>query len=167
MIRNALVALAMLAIPSTLTAQINVNIGTSDRNGVCGVEYPFDNDKKLEISMRADNGNVNIAVHNLDGNYVDQALERDPEFDITLIFDDGSSVTSDFAAYRAGFTYRAMGAWNDPEGGHPVIAQLKTAKSMEVQFENERFGPVSTQLPMMGYNLLKGCVERNGGSMPV
>lgn len=167
MTRNAFVALALLAMPATLAAQININVGTSDRNGVCGISFPFDDNKKLEISIRADNGNVNIAVHNLDGDYVDQAIERDPEFNLTLTFDDGSSVTSDFAAYRAGFTYRAMGAWNEPNGGHPVLEKLKTAKSMNVEFEDQRFGPVSTQLPSFGYNMLKSCVEGNGGRMPV
>jgi len=153
-------------LPSAALAQLSINVGSIDRNGICGIEYPFDDNKKLEISMRADNGNVNVAVHNLDGDYVDKAIERDPTFTITLTFDDGTSVTSDFAAYRAGFTYRVMGAWRENTGGHPVIEQLKSAKSINVQFEDESFGPVSTQLPSFGYNLIKSCVESNGGKMP-
>lgn len=157
---------AIIALPSSAMAQINIKVGSIDRNGICGIEYPFDDNKKLEISVKADNGNVNVAVHNLDGDYVDKALERDPEFNITLTFDDGTKVTSDFAAYRAGFTYRAMGAWRDPKGGHPLLAKLKTAKAISVQFEKERFGPISTQLPGFGYNLISSCVKRNGGTMP-
>lgn len=160
----AFTVIAML--PVAAMAQININVGSIDRNGVCGIEFPFDENKKLEISMKSDNGNVNVAVHNLDGDYVDKALERDPEFSITLTFDDGTSVTSDFAAYRAGATYRAMGAWRDPKGGHPVIKKLKTAKSINVQFEKERFGPISTQMPGFGYNMISSCVTRNGGKMP-
>lgn len=163
--------LALLSMPASLPAQIvqqiNVNVGTSDRNGVCAIEYPFDDNKRLEISVRADNGNVNVAVHNLDGDYVDDALERDPDFNITLTFDNGTSVTSDFAAYRAGMTYRAMGAWQSNEGGHPVLSALKTAESMEVAFEQERYGPISAQMPSFGYHWLKNCVEGNGGVMPV
>ncbi|WP_373487588.1 hypothetical protein [Blastomonas sp.] len=158
---------ALIALPATAAlAQININVGSIDRNGICGIEFPFDDNKKLEISIKSDNGNVNVAVHNLDGDYVDKALERDPEFDIMLTFDDGTKLKTDFAAYRAGFTYRAMGAWRDPKGGHPVIAKLKTAKTITVQFEKESFGPISTQLKGFGYNMIASCVKANGGTMP-
>lgn len=162
-----LLTCAVVAIlPSAAMAQLNINVGSIDRNGICGIEYPFDDNKKLEISMRADNGNVNVAVHNLDGDYVDKAIERDAKFTITLTFDDGTRVTSDFAAYRSGFTYRVMGAWRENVGGHPIIEKLKTAKSINVAFEDESFGPISTQLPGFGYNMIESCVASNGGKMP-
>lgn len=157
---------AMIAFPVALHAKLNFSLGTSDRNGVCGVDFPFDDNKDFEISIKASNGNVNVAVHNLDPNFVDNALDRDPTFNMTLIIDDGTSVASDFAAYRAGMSYRAMGAWREVKSGHPIITKLKTATSMEVQFEEERFGPIPTQVPGLGYNLLESCVKGHGGVMP-
>lgn len=146
---------------------MNVELAVSDRNGVCGVEMPTPEGPKLEISVRANNGNVNVAVHDIAGAVVDAGLAAGTEPRVTLAFDDGQSFTGDLGAWRAGFTYRVMGAWSDPAAGRPVLAALRTAQTVTVSFEGHSYGPIPTQAPGLAWNLLKTCVERNGGTMPV
>lgn len=159
------VALASAGAAAPVSAQ-TADLGVSDRNGVCGVELPTTEGPKLEISVRADNGNVNVAVHDIEGAVVNAGLDAGTEPRVTLTFDDGQSFTGDLGAWRAGFTYRVMGAWSDPAAGQPVLAALRTARSVTVSFEGHSYGPIPTQQPGLAWNLLKGCVERNGGTMP-
>lgn len=157
-------AVASLASAPGANAQ-TADLGVSDRNGVCGVELPTPEGPKLEISVRANNGNVNVALHDIAGEVVNAGLEAGTEPRVTLAFDDGQSFTGDLGAWRAGFTYRVLGAWSDPAAGRPVLAALRTARSVTVSFEGHSYGPIPTQQPGLAWNLLKGCVERNGGTM--
>lgn len=160
-----LAALAATGLAGAAQAQ-TADLGVSDRNGICGVELPTAEGPKLEISVRANNGNVNVAVHDIAGAVVDAGLAAGTEPRVTLAFDDGQSFTGDLGAWRAGFTYRVLGAWSDPAAGRPVLAALRTARSVTVSFEGHSYGPIPTQQPGLAWNLLKGCVERNGGTMP-
>ena len=163
--RILLAALAAVGVAAPAGAQ-TADLGLSDRNGICGVELRTAEGPKLEISIRANNGNVNVAMHDIAGAVVDAGLAAGTEPRVTLAFDDGQSFTSDSGAWRAGFTYRVMGTWREPAAGQPVLAALRTARSVTVSFEGHSYGPIPTQAPGLAWNLLKSCVERNGGTMP-
>lgn len=158
-------AVAAMTFAAPAGAQ-DAELGLTDRNGICGVELRTPEGPKLEISVRADNGNVNVAMHDIEAAIVDAGEESGVDPKVTLAFDDGQSFTSTLGAYRAGFTYRVMGAWSDPAAGHPVLTALRTARSVTVSFDGHSYGPIPTQQPGLAWNLLKGCVERNGGTMP-
>lgn len=158
-------ALALTA--SAAPAQtMDFELGVSDSNGVCGVELPGENGIKIEFSVRADNGNLNVAVHNIDAAIVDAGLDADRTPQLTLAFDTGQRFAPDLGAYRAGFTYRVLGAWSDPAAGHPALTALKTAGAVTVSVDGASYGPISTQQPGLAWQMLADCMGRNGGTMP-
>lgn len=159
-----LAALAVSGAPAHQT--MNLELGISDRNGICGVELPTEDGLKLEFSVRADNGNVNVALHNVEGAIVDAGLDSGAQPVMTLTFDDGQVLTPDMTAYRAGFTYRIQGAWNDPAGGRSALAALRTARAVTVGVDGRDYGPISAQTRGLAWRMLAACLARNGGRMP-
>lgn len=159
----------MLVLPQAGQAErvkMNVNVGViNDGRGVCGVSFPFDGNKKLEITMRSSDGNVAMAINNMPADVVKAGLDKE-NVPITLQFDDSLTTTADVGNFRAGFYYKAQAYWTDKSKGAAAVAALKDAENITVKLDGKTYGPISTQLKGFAYNMMRDCVEKNGASMP-
>lgn len=170
---NGLIASALVVTATSLsisTAQaesISMDFGIIDNNGNCGIALPFDGNKKLELSVRSKDGNVNVRVQNLPSDLVRAGVNKD-NVPITLDFDTGDKFSTDVGYYSAGFRYEARGYWNDAADGAPVMRAFKNAKNITIKMDGKSYGPVSTQATSinMAWSMITTCVERNGGVMP-
>ena len=162
-----MIAGASLSMSGAQAESISMNFGIIDNNGNCGVQLPFDGNKKLEFNVRAKDGNLNVRIQNLPSELVRAGVDKE-NFPITMIFDGKEKVVVDEGLYRAGFYYEARGYWNDSADGAAALRAFKNAKNITLKFDGQTFGPVSTQAGSinMAWGMISSCVKRNGGVMP-
>jgi hypothetical protein len=167
-----LLPLACAASAPAETMSFKITVGTNDRNGVCTVYFPTNPDKleepELEISVLAENGNVNVGMSKLPSSIATPKMEetRGP---VKLTFGK-TKIKSDKGSLRSGYYYKYMGWWTDSKNGLPVLSALKDGTTVTVEFEGRKFGPIQIQqspksMPNWGYNHLKNCVKNNGGTV--
>lgn len=170
MFRKVLAAATALALTIPFSAQaqqrmdITINVGTRDQNGICAVFLPGEGDLELEVSARGEDGNVNVAVHNIPSDWV--VDDADPA--IRLTTQGGKSYNSEGGAYRAGFTYRVMSFYDTQADGMAVLSALKGNDSFSASFDGHNAGSFNIQahsdiLTDYAYEWMKTCIEGYGG----
>lgn len=173
--RNFVIGLMALGCASSATAEtisFKITVGTNDRNGVCYIYLPTNPDKleepELEISVLAENGNVNIGMSKLPSSLATPKMEeaRGP---VKLTFSKKKFKT-DKGSLRSGYYYKYLGWWQDSKNGLPVLSALKDGTTVTVEFEGKKYGPIQIQqspksMPNYGYNHLRNCIKKNGGTV--
>ena len=140
-------------------------VKTEELDGICYVSFPRASDGlALEFSMRADDGNTVIAVHDIPPEWVAEGKD----IALRIVSDGGTSFDTDFGQYRAGFNYRAMGAFKDIEVGQRLLATLKDSKAYTVTVDGRDAGafvirPGGATGADSGYDFMRTCVARLGG----
>ncbi|WP_156313443.1 hypothetical protein [Erythrobacter sp. SG61-1L] len=150
------------------TVNATINVGTNERNGVCYIYLPRDDGMELEISVRAEDTNVNLKVANIPSEWVDEGEGQDVP--ISIKPNKGKAFTSDHGEYVAGITYRIQG-WNDESGkGSELLSALKGGKTFTVEFGGRKAGAFEIQQASgdmfkdYAYNFMKRCIGNNGGA---
>jgi hypothetical protein len=167
-----LLPLACAASAQAQTTSFKITVGTNDRNGVCYIYLPTNPDKleepELEISVLAENGNVNIGMSKLPSSIATPKMEetRGP---VKLTFGKKKFKT-DKGSLRSGYYYKYLGWWEDSKNGLPVLSALKDGTTVTVEFEGKKYGPIQIQqspksMPNWGYNHLRNCIKKNGGTV--
>lgn len=151
-------AISAAIMPGAALAQpLKLDIGNS--NGICSVGIPAgDNGLKLEFTIRKRDLNINVTLHNISGDIVNAALDEDEEPEIDLVFDGRHRFELDWGSYVAGFTYRAVGGWDDPARAADALDMLKTASNVTFVADNNKWGPISLQQKGVIFNILENCV---------
>jgi hypothetical protein len=174
MTRRLAFGLLLAAAATPLLAQgtsFRITVGTNEKNGVCYVYLPTDPNNlegpELEISVLAETGNANIGIAKLPPKLASARLER--RAPVKLKFAKGKTFKTDDGSYRAGYYYKHLGWWRDSKNGLPVLSALKDGTTVEVEFDGLKYGPIAIQqspatMKNYGYNFLKACVKRNGGT---
>ena len=171
MLRTTLTAITAFALAAPVMAQerqtmnMTINVGTKDQNGVCSIYLAGEGQLELELSVRADNGNVNTIVHNIPSDWIDD--DGDPAIRLTAA--NGSTYDSAGGAYRAGFTNRAMSFYDTSAEGLAVLAALKGGQSFRATFDGHDAGQfdiqqTSANITDYAYSWIRDCVEDNGGN---
>jgi hypothetical protein len=173
--RNFVIGLMALGCASSATAEtmsFKITVGTNDRNGVCYIYLPTNPDNleepELEISVKADNGNVNVGMAKLPSS-IDTPKMRETLGPVKLTFGK-KKIKSDKGSLRSGYYYKYLGWWEDSKNGLPVLSALKDGTTVTVEFEGKKYGPIQIQqspksLPNYGYNHLRNCIKKNGGTV--
>jgi hypothetical protein len=174
--RNLTIALLTAALAAPAAAQqtmsFKITVGTNDRNGVCYVYLPTNPDKleepELEISVKADNGNVNVGMSKLP-TAIDTPKMQETRGPVKLTFGK-KKIKTDKGSLRSGYYYKYLGWWEDSKNGLPVLSALKDGTTVTVEFEGKKYGPIQIQqspksMPNYGYNHLKSCIKKNGGTV--
>jgi len=174
MFRQALISCATIALLGAAAANaqdrqtmdFTINVGTKDQNGVCSIYLAGEGQLELELSVRADDGNVNVAVHNIPSDWID----NDANPAIRLRSDDGTVFNSAGGAYRAGFTYRVMSFYDAPEDGLRVLSALNGGEAFTASVDNHNAGnfeiqQTSENMRNYAHTWLQNCVESNGGNL--
>ena len=173
--RRLLIGLLVLGCAASAAAEgtsFQITVGTKDRNVVCYIYLPTNpNDlegPELEIGVLARNGNVNVGMSKLPSEIATPKMEetRGP---VKLTFGK-TRIMSDKGSLRGGYYYKYLGWWTDSRNGLPVLSALKDGTTVTVEFEGRKYGPIQIQqspksMPNYGYNFLKSCIKRNGGTV--
>lgn len=163
-------ALAAQAAAPAFAETINatIDVGTNERNGVCYIHLPRDDGMELEISVRAEDANMNVTVANIPAEWVEEGEGQDVPISITP--NKGKPFASDHGEYVAGITYRIQG-WKDEAGaGTQLLSALKGGKTFTVEFGGRKAGAFEIQqasgamLKDYAYNFMKRCIGDNGGA---
>lgn len=150
-----------------------ITVGTNDRNGVCYIYLPTNPAKmeepELEISVLAENGNVNIGMSKLPSS-INTPKMQETRGAVKLSFAKGPKIKTDKGSLRSGYYYKYMGWWTDSKNGLPVLSALKDGTTVTVEFEGKKYGPIQIQqhpeaFKNYGYNHLKNCIKKNGGTV--
>lgn len=174
--RYLAVGLAMAVTASPLLAEttsFRITVGTNEKNGVCYIYLPVDPNNlegpELEISVLAENGNVNVGISKLPHAIATPKMSetRGP---VKLTFGTKTKVKSDKGSLRFGYYIKYMGWWTDSKDGLAVLSALKDGTTVSAEFEGKKYGPIQIQqspdtMKNYGYNFLKACVKRNGGTV--
>ncbi len=167
-----LMALGCVSSASAETISFKITVGTNDRDGVCTIYLPSNPDKleepELEISVLAKNGNVNVGMSKLPSS-INTPKMQETRGPVKLSFGK-KKIKSDKGSLRSGYYYKYMGWWQDSKNGLPVLSALKDGTTVTVEFEGKKYGPIQIQqspksMPNYGYNHLKNCIKRNGGTV--
>lgn len=167
-----LMALGCVSSASAETISFKITVGTNDRDGVCTIYLPSNPDKleepELEISVLAKNGNVNVGMSKLPSS-INTPKMQETRGPVKLTFGK-KKIKSDKGSLRSGYYYKYMGWWQDSKNGLPVLSALKDGTTVTVEFEGKKYGPIQIQqspksMPNYGYNHLKNCIKRNGGTV--
>ena len=137
------------------------NVEMIDHYGVCGAVYPLGDGKRLELTIRASDKNVALAVHNLPPEMVNAGLYKE-NVPVTLVFDDRAETTADMGMYRGRLTHRIVAYWDDRRRGLKALRQLKGVRSIKVVIENRLFGPATPSQPSRGWQFIHDCLARHG-----
>jgi hypothetical protein len=168
------IGLLLAATASPLLAEtisFRITVGTNEKNGVCYIYLPVDPNNlegpELEISVLAENGNVNIGIAKLPPKLAQARMER--RSPVKLKFAKGKTFKTDDGSYRAGYYYKNLGWWRDSKNGWPVLSALKDGTTVSVEFDGLKYGPIEIQqspasMKNYGYNFLSACMKRNGGT---
>ncbi|OYX60676.1 MAG: hypothetical protein B7Y88_15490 [Sphingomonadales bacterium 32-64-17] len=81
------------------TINATINVGTNERNGVCYIHLPRDDGMELEISVRAEDANMNVTVANIPAEWVEEGEGQDVPISITP--NKGKPFASDHGEYVA------------------------------------------------------------------
>jgi len=163
-----IVLAGLLLVSSAGAAEdFTINVETDDRNGVCLVAFPRDDEMKLEISVRAKDANLNLSVQNIPSEWIDG--HEDDSVPITIKPDKGRAIAIPNGEYVAGFTYRVDGWGLKGDKAMSLLAALKGGKSFTVEFGGHKVGAFQIQqstgpIKDYAYVAMHGCMERNGGS---
>ncbi len=167
----ALLALGCVSSASAETISFKITVGTNDRNGVCYVFLPTNPDNleapELEISVLAEHGNVNVGMAKLPST-INTPKMQETRGPVKLTFGK-TRIKSDKGSLRSGYYYKYLGWWTDSKNGLQVLSALKDGTTVTVEFEGKKYGPIQIQqshksLPNYGYNFLKSCIKKNGGT---
>lgn len=173
--RTLAIGLLLAAVTTPLLAEtisFTITVGTNERNGVCYVYLPTDPNNlegpELEISVLAENGNVNIGIAKLPSKLASVRMDR--RAPVKLKFAKGKTFNTDDGSYRSGYYYKHLGWWRDSKNGLPVLAALKDGTTVQVEFDGLKYGPIQIQqspasMKNYAYNFLTACVKRNGGTV--
>lgn len=167
-----LLPLACAASAQVQTMSFKITVGTNDRNGVCYIYLPTNPDNleepELEISVLAENGNVNVGMAKLPSSFNTPKMQetRGP---VKLTFGK-KKIKTDKGSLRSGYYLKYLGWWTDSKNGLPVLSALKDGTTVTVEFEGKKYGPIQIQqspksMPNYGYNHLKSCIKKNGGTV--
>lgn len=168
----ALLALGCVSSASAETISFKITVGTNDRNGVCYVFLPTNPDNleepELEISVLAENGNVNVGMAKLPSS-INTPKMQETRGPVKLTFGK-TRFKSDKGSLRSGYYLKYLGWWEDSKNGLPVLSALKDGTTVTVEFEGKKYGPIQIQqspksMPNYGYNHLKNCIKKNGGTV--
>lgn len=165
---------AALAAPAAAqqTMSFKITVGTNDRGGVCYVYLPVDPNNlegpELEISVLAENGNVNVGMSKLPSS-INTPKMQETRGPVKLTFGK-TKIKSDKGSLRSGYYYKYLGWWTDSRNGLPVLSALKDGTTVTVEFEGKKYGPIQIQqhppaFKNYGYNHLKNCIKKNGGTV--
>ncbi|MCC6925555.1 hypothetical protein [Novosphingobium sp.] len=167
-----LLPLACAVSASAETISFKITVGTNDRGGVCYIYLPTNPDNleepELEISVLAKNGNVNVGMSKLPSSIATPKLQE-AQGPVKLTFGK-TKIKTDKGSLRSGYYYKYLGWWADSKNGLPVLSALKDGTTVTVEFEGKKYGPIQIQqspkmMPNYGYNHLKSCIKKNGGTV--
>lgn len=167
-----LLPLACVTSASAETISFKITVGTNDRNGVCYVYLPTNpnnlEEPELEISVLAENGNVNVGMSKLPS-AINTPKMQETRGPVKLTFGK-TKIKTDKGSLRSGYYYKYLGWWTDSKDGLPVLSALKDGTTVTVEFEGQKYGPIQIQqspksLPNYGYNHLRNCIKKNGGTV--
>jgi len=170
---TGLMALGCVSSATAETMSFKITVGTNDRNGVCTIYLPTNPDNleepELEISVLAENGNVNVGMSKLPTS-IDTPKMQETRGPVKLTFGKNLKIKSDKGSLRSGYYYKYMGWWQDSKNGLPVLSALRDGTTVSVEFEGKKYGPIQIQqspksMPNYGYNHLKNCIKKNGGTV--
>lgn len=157
-------AAAMVALaphPAAAQQKQSFNFEFSEKNGICSVGIPAGaQGLKVEFTVRVSDRNTNVSMHNIDGEIVNAALDAGRKPKLALIFDGKRRHDLEWGEYVAGFTYRAVGGWDDTAKASRALEELKSSSTVTFVADRESWGPISLQAPGMAYGLLDDCVKR-------
>lgn len=159
--------LAASAAPA-FAEDFTINVQTDGRNGVCRVYFPRDDGMELEISVRAEDSNTVVSVHNIPGEWTDG--NEDKEIALHIAVDTGDAFDTDpNGSYVAGFTYRASGRFSDGAQARILLATLRGSETYSVSFDGHDVGAFAIQqqtgsIRDYAYTFMKTCMKDNGGS---
>lgn len=156
---------AALFAASPALAQVNATFSQNSRNGICyfSVEGPnapgTDKPTTLEFSYRVRDGNLGAAVL-VNGWPRAQAADPDKSIPMTLVFDTGKPGPSRSGGYASGFNDRAWAGWGPGPLSDVVLAPMKIAKTVRVEFDGMKLGPFDLQMKGLAHVSLTQCAER-------
>ena len=160
-------SMAALAPAGAETASFTVKVGTKDRNGVCHIYLPREDGLQFELSLRASDANMNVAVHNIPGDWVEGNGTKNIR--LTVRPDKGKAVTTDRGDYVAGLTYRAEGWFTEVGKGGELLSALKGGKAFTVSFDGHKLGAFEIQqgsgaVQDYAYDFMQRCIGDKGGN---
>lgn len=157
-------ATAMVALaphPAAAQQKMSFNFEFSEKNGICSVGIPAgDGGLKVEFTVRVSDANTNVAMHNIDGEIVNAALDAGRKPKLALVYDGKRRHDLEWGEYVAGFTYRAVGGWDNKAKAEAALEELKASSTVTFVADRESWGPISLQAPGMAYGLLDDCIQR-------
>ncbi|KPP94047.1 hypothetical protein [Erythrobacter sp. HL-111] len=147
--------------PAAAQQKQSFDFEIGDTNGICSVGIPAgDQGLKLEFTIRVSDANVNVSMHNIDGDIVNAGLDAGRKPALALVFDGQRRHDLEWGEYVAGFTYRAVGGWDDAAKADRALGELRTSDAVTFVADRESWGPVSLQARGMAYGLLDDCIQR-------
>ncbi len=141
--------------------QLDITVDMIVDGNICGAVYHLEDNKRLELTINAENYNVALAVHNLPSEIVNAGLDKD-NVPVTLIFDGSERTTADVGMYRAGFTYKAMAYWEDNNQGLAALDRLSSMDTVSVELDGQSYGPATQSPAGIGYQYIVNCLESHG-----
>jgi len=141
--------------------QLNITVDMITDGNVCGAVYHLEDNKRLELTINAENFNVALAVHNLAPEIVNAGLDKE-NVPVTLVFDGNDRSTADVGIYRAGFTYKAMAYWEDNDQGLAALDRLSNMDTISVELDGQSYGPATQSPAGIGYQYIVNCLKSHG-----
>jgi hypothetical protein len=151
--------------PAAAQEKINLNVSTTERNGICFLAFPregrTDSEPRLmmEFSLRARDGNFGASVGANNWSFI-SGKDEEKSVPMTLRFKGGKTTVSKVGGYRNGMEQSVWGGWGAGPNSDAAFAMLEKAREVSVSFDGTDLGSFDLQMAGYAHAWLSDCAAR-------